>query len=381
MIEGHGDDAWQYKITIKADFSSNIWHGGLNPGLEQHLKKGISSITHYPEAGAQTLRSAAAAAYGVAPDQVLVANGATEAIYLVAQAFRHKKIATILTPSFAEYADACRLHGLDIRQQSWATVTAESRFAENLVFCCNPNNPTGTAMPLAQLQQLVHDNPRALFAIDESYIEFTRATQSFLPSLAGHHNVLLLRSLTKSCCIPGLRIGFAIAHPDLIRQLYNYKMPWSVNRLAIEAALYIFRHPQQFVLPLDQLLATTASFRHALQEATGWLVHATDTHYFHIDTHNADPASGPTATLPSDRWRPSPSDRERPSALGARPTSARPISAADLKAYLVYNHGLLIRDAANFEGLTPLHFRVACQSADHNQLLTDALRQCSRTGI
>ena len=342
MIEGHGDDGWKYKATIRADFSSNVWHGGLDPGLDEHLQKSIATITHYPEAGAQTLQEEAAAAYGVAPDNVLVANGATEAIYLAAQAFRHKKIATLLTPSFAEYADACRLHGLDIQQQPWESVTAESHFSANLVFLCNPNNPTGAAMPLALLRQLLNNNPRAFFVIDESYIEFTRSTQTLLPYLDDHPNLLLLRSLTKSCRIPGLRIGFAIGNSEWIRALRHYKMPWSVNQLAIEAGLYIFRNHPRFILPLDRLLAAAASWRQQLQEATDWMIHATDTHYFLVSS---------------------------------------PFAASVLKQHLIDRHGLLIRDASNFEGLTPYHFRIACQSPEHNQLLTDALRQCIQTGI
>ena len=342
MIEGHGDDAWKYKVTIHADFSSNVWYGGLNAGLQAYLQDRIATITHYPEAGAQTLQTEAAANYGIRPDQVLVANGATEAIYLVAQAFRHKKAATILTPAFSEYEDACLGQGLAIQRQPWTEVTAYTRFPDGLVFCCNPNNPTGASLPITLLRQLIQTNPEAIFVVDESYIEFTRATQSLLPSLADHDNVLILRSLTKSCSIPGLRIGFALGHPDIIRRLRMGKMPWSVNQLAIEAALYIFRHPQPFALPLDQLLDDTTRWRKELLTATGWHIFDTDTHYFLVSS---------------------------------------PFIAAALKQHLIDRHGLLIRDASNFADLTPYHFRVACQSPAHNQLLTDALQQCYRTGI
>jgi threonine-phosphate decarboxylase len=367
MIEGHGDDGWKYTTTIRADFSSNVWYGGLDPDLQAHLQQQIASVTHYPEVGAQSLQVAAAGAYGVSPDNMLATNGATEAIYLAAQAFRHQKIATIFTPAFAEYADACGLYGLDIRLQPWDDLTTMDGQPEGtdlppegLVFICNPNNPTGTALPLARLQNVIHHHPRTLFVIDESYIEFTRSTQTLLPCLADHPNLLLLRSLTKSYRIPGLRIGFAIGHDHLIRQLRAAKMPWSVNRLAIEAGLYIFRNYPRFTLPLDQLLAATASWRRQLQEATGWLVHETDTHYFLIDTRGSAPCRTGGAALTS----------------GARPTSA-----ADLKLHLIQHYGLLIRDASNFESLTPFHFRIACQSSEHNQFLTDALRQCTRTGI
>jgi len=121
-------------------------------------------------------------------------------------------------------------------------------------------------------------------------------------------------------------------------------MPWSVNRLAIEAGLYIFQHRENFVVPVESLLAAAAGWRRELAEATGWRVWDSDTHYFLMET----PAL---------------------------------YTAAQLKQHLVSRYGLLIRDAANFKGLGPHHFRVACQAPEQNLLLTNALRQWSRDGI
>ncbi len=344
MIEGHGDDAYRYKVPILADFSSNVPYGPLDAGLKAHLQEKIDTITHYPEASAHSLQAIAAEAYGVAPDQVLVTNGVTEAIYLAAQAFRRMKTATILTPSFAEYEDACRLHGLDIHFLSWDSLMPDMRLANGLVFLCQPNNPTGLAFPADQLHRLLNDHQDIVFVIDESYIAFTAAVTSIQSRLSEYHNVLILRSLTKSCRIPGLRIGFAIGHVNLIDRLRECKLPWSVNRLAIEAGSYIFRHLSSFDPPLGQLLADTAAWREELQSATGWRVYDTGTHYFLMET----------------------------------PVS---FTAAVLKEHLITGHGLLIRDASNFRGLTSRHFRVACQSPEHNRLLTEALRECSRTGL
>lgn len=340
MLDGHGDDIGKYK-NIRANFSSNVLYGPLDAGLQTYLQERIAMVTHYPEADASTVQAAAAAAYGVLADEVLVMNGATEAIYLIAQAFFGGS-ATIFTPTFAEYEDACRLFGLQVRLQSWETVKEEDLFSTDLVFLCNPNNPTGLALPLGRVKRLLDGNPESLFVIDESYIEFTNATASILDSLADHPNALVLRSLTKSYRIPGLRIGFVLGQSMRIALLRRLKMPWSVNHLALEAASYIFRHAQE--LDISSLLDATAGWQRELQLATGWRAHPTDTHYFLMET----PAA---------------------------------FTAAELKLYLINNHGLLIRDAANFRGLTPHYFRVACQSSTENQLLTEALYQCSQTGL
>jgi threonine-phosphate decarboxylase len=344
MIEGHGDDAYRYKVPILADFSSNVLYGPLDAGLRAHLQEKVSTVTHYPESSAQSLQAVAAEAYGVASDQVLVTNGVTEAIYLAAQAGRHLKTATILTPAFAEYEDASRLHGLDIHWLPWDSLTPDTHLPNGLVFLCHPNNPTGAALSSDRLRQLLSVHRETVFIIDESYIAFTQAVTSLLPQLGDYPNVVVLRSLTKSCRIPGLRIGFAIGHRSLISRLRECKMPWSVNRLAIEAGLYIFAHLPPFSPSLGQLLTNTAAWRGELRSATGWRVYDTDTHYFLVET----PAA---------------------------------FTAAALKEHLITGHGLLIRDASNFKGLTAHHFRVACQSSEDNRLLTEALRECSRTGL
>jgi threonine-phosphate decarboxylase len=130
----------------------------------------------------------------------------------------------------------------------------------------------------------------------------------------------------------------------LVQSLRAVKMPWSVNRLAIEAGYYICRHPERMALPVQRLLEETASLQQSIQAVTGWNVRPTATHYFLVNTNGA-------------------------------------MTAASLKWLLIRQHGILIRDAANFRGLTPAHFRIACQPPAQNQLLIEALSQCSRTGI
>lgn len=343
MINGHGDDRYQYAGEIRADFSSNTWYGGPEPGLLTYLQGNIAAIDHYPEPGAEGLQRIISLNYGLEAEQVLVTNGATEAIYLIAQAFRNQT-ATILVPAFAEYEDACRIHGLDTQFMPWNELTAETKFTTSLVFICNPNNPTGAALNITILEQLMLHHPHCRFVIDEAYIDFTYATTSLLPVIMQYKNGVLLRSLTKTCCIPGLRIGYIVAGSAFMQSLRNLKMPWSVNRIAIEAGYYIYRNKQKVALPLERLLKETAVLQQILHAVTGWDIRPSSTHYFLVKTTNN-------------------------------------ITAAALKQWLVQEHGILIRDAANFRGLTPFYFRIACQQPEHNQLLIEALKQCSHTGI
>ena len=109
MINGHGDDAYRY-TAIRANFSSNVYHRVNHDGLNRYLAGCLSCIRSYPEPEPYALAAELARLHGVSPEEVCVTNGATEAIYLIAQAFCGSHSA-VWIPTFSEYADACRLHG------------------------------------------------------------------------------------------------------------------------------------------------------------------------------------------------------------------------------------------------------------------------------
>lgn len=336
MIQGHGDDGYLFDRPIKADFSSNVWYGGLSEGLKAHLAGKVGDIDHYPDAGGVKLQTLLEKQAGLAPGSIMVTNGGTEAIYLVAQAFTGAT-ATIIAPTFAEYADACKLYRHQVQYLFWDKLTRDTVFMTDMVFICNPNNPTGHAFDEQSLQHLVNLNKHTIFIIDEAYIQFTRDTATMVPHLHRLPNVLVIRSLTKTCCIPGLRLGYLAGRKQLVDRVRAYRMPWSVNSLALEAGYYIAAHPGQFQLPTDTLLEQTYQFRESIRKMPEFRVWPTHTHYFLFETLTG--------------------------------------TAAGLKAWLLENHGILIREASNFYGLEQGHCRVACRSVADNTLLTTALRQ------
>ena len=138
MINGHGDDAYRY-TAIRANFSSNVYHRVNHDGLNRYLSGCLSCIRSYPEPEPYALAAELARLQGVSPEEVCVTNGATEAIYLIAQAFRGSHSA-VWIPTFSEYADACRLHGHRVEGiSSLEKLTGN----EGIFWLCNPNNPTG----------------------------------------------------------------------------------------------------------------------------------------------------------------------------------------------------------------------------------------------
>lgn len=333
MIEGHGDDLYKYGKKIVSNFSSNVYNRIDHSGLYQRLNERLSTICSYPEPMPYSLESEIARRYSLTPRQVCVTNGATEAIYLIAQVFQGR-ISAVLGPTFSEYADACRVHRHKVKP--FYSLDALPEDAE-LVWICNPNNPTGEVRNKEDLKALVDSHPDKLFIFDQSYEYFTLKSLLGIKEAASFPNVILLHSMTKQYAIPGLRVGYFTASEGLTDDVRCRRMPWSVNSLAIEAAKYLLEEGDGISADIPQLLAERERLTNLLL-ATGMLeIWPTDTHYMLI--------------------------------------KLRMGKAAALKDFLAVNHGILIRDTSNFEGLDERFFRIATQTPEENDKLVKAISE------
>lgn len=333
MIEGHGDDLYKYGKKIVSNFSSNVYNRIDHSGLYQRLNERLSTICSYPEPMPYSLESEIARRYSLTPRQVCVTNGATEAIYLIAQVFQGR-ISAVLGPTFSEYADACQVHRHKVKP--FYSLDALPEDAE-LVWICNPNNPTGEVRNKEDLKALVDSHPDKLFIFDQSYEYFTLKSLLGIKEAASFPNVILLHSMTKQYAIPGLRVGYFTASEGLTDDVRCRRMPWSVNSLAIEAAKYLLEEGDGISADIPQLLAERERLTNLLL-ATGMLeIWPTDTHYMLI--------------------------------------KLRMGKAAALKDFLAVNHGILIRDASNFEGLDERFFRIATQTPEENDKLVKAISE------
>jgi threonine-phosphate decarboxylase len=331
MRKGHGDDAYLY-AHITSNFSSNIYNKVDHAGLYAHLAEALPAITHYPQPEPTQLEEKLAAHLGITnPEEVCVTNGATEAIYLVAQAYADS-VSAVWMPTFSEYADACRLHRHRVipfyRQED---IPAEAR----LVWICNPNNPTGEVSDKEALCELIQRRPHVLFVLDESYADFTLQPVFSAREAAAMPNVLVIHSFTKQFCIPGLRLGYVTGPLELLRTVRDCRMPWAVNQLAIQAGNYLMDHERDYSLDLYALLQEKDRVAKAL-EALGFM----------------------------EVW---------PSQTPFMLVRLRMGKASALKEYLAEEAGILIRDASNFQGLDSSFFRIAVQTPEENDHLLKAL--------
>ena len=334
MTYGHGDDIYHYGEQVKINFSSNIYsHADLSE-LKNHLADRLDVIAHYPEPAPRELEAMIARQHGIPADMVMVTNGANEAIYLIAQLYRGWT-SIIPQPTYIEYADACDIFDhIVTHENAVQTVQAEE---DRIYWLCNPNNPTGNVMTKTLLAYIVRRNPRYLFVIDQSYADYTNKEMLQQSEMTDCYNLMLIHSLSKKYCIPGIRLGYVTASPIIISRLKEIRQPWAVNALAIEAGKYLIGNNVRVLPELDPLLAEAQRLKDNLSQIEGIMVMDTNTNFMlaHID------------------WA----------------------DSGELKKWLIENHGILIRDASNFYSLDKHYVRIAAQTPEENDLLVEAIRE------
>jgi len=333
MLNGHGDDLHLIEGEIKHNFSSNVYYKGCPQVLLDEISKCINQIQSYPSPAASELNKLAAKKFQLRSEQFLFTNGATEAFYLIAQLFSDKK-AVIVAPTFSEYEDACKIFQLEYQLISRDEINDTNT---DLVFLCNPNNPDGAAFSKNELEFLFQHKPTTIFVIDEAYIEFTNNIESIVSLIEKHSNLIVVRSLTKTFTIPGLRLGYVISNTSLITKLLNLKMPWSVNLLAVKAGEFIFNNYKTLQFNASQLIEETRLFKKQLAHVKGIKVCESNTSYFLVELLDK--------------------------------------SAKELKEHLIVKHQILIRDATNFNGLKGEYIRLSTQSKEANNTLIQGLKE------
>lgn len=235
------------------DFSASLNPFGPSPGALTALSRiDPLALGRYPDDGARGLRAAIASRLGAFPDQTIIGNGSSELILLVALAFLEADDqAIILGPTFGEYERVARIMGAGVHQivarkeddfrpdlEDFALALTDVR--PKLAFLCNPNNPTGHYIGESDLTALVRSFPETLFVVDEAYAFFVESawrSEELLQGPTAARNLLILRSLTKEHALAGLRVGYALGHPDVIESLTRVRPPWSVNCVAQTLAL------------------------------------------------------------------------------------------------------------------------------------------------
>ncbi|KWS02366.1 Histidinol-phosphate aminotransferase [Lysobacter capsici AZ78] len=230
--------------------AGRVWLNA-NEAAWPSVADGEGAVRRYPDPQPQRLREALAELYGCAPEQLLAGRGSDEAIDLLVRAFcRPGGDAIVITPpTFGMYAVNARLHGTRTVEVAlrdtpagfvcdFAAVAqaAESEGAK-LVFLCSPGNPSGTLLPLAEIDALAERlRGRALVVVDEAYIEYADG-ESATTLLARRRNIAVLRTLSKAHALAAARIGSVIADAGLIAVLQRCQAPYPLPTPCVQLAL------------------------------------------------------------------------------------------------------------------------------------------------
>jgi histidinol-phosphate aminotransferase len=214
------------------DFSVNTNPLGPSPAVLRAVRD--TDWTRYPGDDEGPLRSGLAGQSGVLPENIALGNGSAELLWLIALAvLQPADRVVVLGPTFGEYARAARTVGAHVTEVKALAEVPPAR----LVFVCNPNNPTGTLVGRYQIELVLQDLPDRVVVLDEAYAGFVIERWRSEDLLSSHPNLIVLRSLTKDHALPGLRLGYLLASPEVAGAVEAVRPPWSVNAGALRAGL------------------------------------------------------------------------------------------------------------------------------------------------
>jgi threonine-phosphate decarboxylase len=241
------EQGWDWREVL--DFSASVNPLGPAPGVREAIIDALDEIVHYPEPHAGRLATALGDAWNVDPDRILNGNGASELIHFVARVWPVAET-TLVVPTFSEFHRA-------YPNASWAPAESPDSWPDDgLLILTRPNNPLGTDV-------YVPGGRTGPLLVDESFLDFTDLETSI------NDADIVLRSLTKTHAIPGLRAGALIGPAELVRKWREQRDPWQLNVLAEAAVLASIRDPAHRKSARDYVTRERARLWPLLREVKG----------------------------------------------------------------------------------------------------------------
>jgi len=328
------------------DFSANVSASGASERVRDALAHSAGTLGRYPDPEARTVRKLAAARFDVGPENVLAGNGATEFIFAIPQWLRPRRV-LLVAPCYHDYWRAIDHAG---GEAEGVLAPEANEFVPDLqnvegllsgvdmMLFGNPNNPTGVAVPAESLRKLAKSAPRCIFVIDEAYAEFVPEAGG--ASMLGQplpENVIVLRSLSAFHALPGLRLGFMIAHEEICRQVQASRVPRMLSSSALAVGEALLDDGAEISGMREEVIAERERVRDELSRMTGIRV-------FHSQAN----------FLLAKITRPS-------------------LTSVRLCERLL-SQRILIRNAAGFRGLDGKFVRISIRSKEDNARLLEAMR-------
>ena len=356
----HGGDIYtaMEKGTAKEeilDYSANINPLGMPEGVKRAIGKVLDDCDHYPDPLCRRLARAVAEKEGVPEERLIFGNGAADLIFRLTAAIKPEN-ALIPAPTFAEYEQALRSAGCGVGIHALCEengfALGEGFLSEltddlDLIFLCNPNNPTGRLIERDFLRKVLDlcEKKNIFAVVDECFLDFVTDPQAVTVKdwTAEYTRLFILRAFTKNYAMPGLRLGYGICgNRKLLDRLTAAGQPWSVSLLAQEAGVAALKEDAYLEEARQLIFRERKRLVQGLSEL-GYQVFPPAANYIFF-------------RLP---------DKNDPT-YAARFTE-------DLA-----EEGILIRSCANYRGLKTGYFRIAVRGKEENERLLRELNRRER---
>jgi histidinol-phosphate aminotransferase len=341
------DDLTPYDAKeVKADIvlASNEHPSNLPGEIVTKLKSRLAEFkfNRYPDPTAHELRRLIAEANGLEPENVLVGNGGDELIFdmILAWGGPGRKLLD-MPPTFSMYGIDAQVTGTEVIRiprladfsvDEEAVLERASQGDIDIVVVANPNNPTGGLCNESFLIDLLKTTD-AMVMVDEAYFEFSRHTMR--PHMTRYPNLILLRTFSKAFSLAGLRVGYLLAHPDVVCEFMKVRQPYSVDAFAQMVAATVYRERMVFQSSITEIIRGRDQLLHGLSMLEGVEVFPSEANFVLFRVEHA-------AAL----WRD-----------------------------LLHNHSVLIRDFSRSAGLAEC-LRVTVGTEKENERFLEAMADC-----
>lgn len=332
---------------VKVDFSSSINPLGISEKVLNAIRMNLPKLSSiYPDNENTILKEKIVDYLGspLTQDSINVGNGATELIYNFVRTFVRKQV-VIPSPTFCEYEMASRKLGAKIKHvplKNWKLdidSILETSKKSDAIFLCNPNNPTGifSYQLIEGLIERIDDSIKIL--IDESFIEFVdenKHARTFIEKINEFKNIVILRSMTKSFGLAGLRLGYCVSHPSIARKISHNKITWNVNGLAQLAGVTALENLSH-LRRARKIIKSEREYMYIKinNKLSSFSANESDVNYYLIQLHHSN--------------------------------------STQIRNLLLKKNGILVRDCSDFKGINDKYIRVAVKTHDENLELLHSL--------
>lgn len=366
----HGGDIYSNKVSI--DYSANINPLGLPQGVKEELARCIEDpvCCIYPDSQCRDLVKALSDYHQVPGDWILCGDGAADLIFGLAFALKPKK-ALLLAPSFLEYEQALKAVDCDIslfylKEENGYRLDVEelcetleqTNVHQDILFLCNPNNPTGIAVKKEQVLKLAEtcEKTGTFLVVDACFEEFLDEPEAYsiIPFLEKLPHVFVLKAFTKIYAMAGMRLGYALcSDEDVLTKICQVRQPWSVSGLAQRAGIAALKETE-YVLKTRKLIHEQREKMEAALEKLGYIVYPSQANYIFFKEKSLEETAEKDAE-----------QEEKP--------ERSPASLYDR----MLNQGVLIRSCSNYPGLDASCYRICVKTEEENREFLNLIAKCS----